>query len=72
MEKKDVTLIMNDALRTAGAVGEILPENVVELPATQYEKELAIDYKIYMARFRSMILKLTVYPAGNYIVKFIK
>lgn len=73
MKKKDVALIMNNTLRSAGVVGdEILPENVVELPATQYEKELAMDYEIYMARFRSIILKLTVRPADNYSVEFIK
>lgn len=73
MKKKDVALIMNNTLRSAGIVGdEILPENVVELPATQYEKEFAMDYEIYMARFRSIILKLTVHPAGNYHVELIK
>lgn len=46
-------------------------EDVVKLQPSQFEKDNGIDHEIYMARFRTVIIRVTVYKAGNYRVDIV-
>jgi len=72
MTRKAVATIMNNFLIQRGETTnseEILEENVLEIPPSRYEEECLIDYKIYVARFRTSMVSVTVYSAGNYSVQ---
>lgn len=75
MDKKEmITQMMNDKVAEVYGItmkDRVGPSDIARLPASQFERENDIDHEIYMARFRTVVIRVTVHKAGNYVVDIV-